>query len=99
MSEAKEPAWFNFSVRLLPEFARIRDALLIALRRKGIFGDRLWHDSPVVLNTFHDYLEDNCPNARLLAKSVINLPIKADYQERDVDYLFDFTEEAIRRLI
>ena len=99
INEAKEPAWFNFSVRLLPEIARIRDALMLALRRKGIFCDRLWHDSPVTMNIFKEYLEDDYPNARLLAKSVINLPIKADYQESDVDYLFDFTEEAIQRLI
>jgi len=99
INESKEPAWFNFSVRLLPEIAHIRDALLLALRRKGIFCDRLWHDSPVTINIFKEYLEDDYPNARLLTKSVINLPMKADYQERDVDYLFDFTEEAIRRLI
>lgn len=99
ISEAKEPAWFNFSARLLPEIAHIRDALLLTLRRKGIFCDRLWHDSPVTMNIFKEYLEDDYPNARLLAKSVINLPIKADYQKSDVDYLFDFMERSIRKLI
>jgi len=99
INEAKEPARFNFSVRLLPEIARIRDALLLALRRKGIFCDRLWHDSPVALNAFKDYLKGDYPNARLLAKSVINLPIKADYQERDVDYLFDSVEQIVQELI
>jgi len=99
INEAKEPAWFNFSVRLLPEIAHIRDALLLTLRRKGIFCDRLWHDSPVTLNAFNDYLKGDYPNARLLAKSVINLPIKADYQERDVDYLFDSVEQIVQELI
>jgi len=99
VDEGKEPSWFNFSVRLLPEIAHIRDALLIALRRKGIFCDRLWHDSPVVIDTFKEHLKGDYPSARLLARSVINLPIKANYQERDVDCLFDFIEKAIRRLI
>jgi len=99
VSVAKEPSWFNFSVRLLPEIAHIRDALLIALRRKGIFGDRLWHDSPVAINLFQDYLKDDCPNARLLARSVINLPIKADYRESDIDHLFDLIEQTIQELV
>ena len=99
VGEAMEPSWFNFSVRLLPEIAHIRDALLVALRRKGIFCDCLWHDSPVVIDTFREYLKGDYPNARLLAKSVINLPIKANYREGDVDYLFDCVEQTIRRLI
>ena len=98
-SQDKEPSWFNFSVRLLPEIAQVRDALLISLRRKGIFCDRLWHDSPVAINTFKEYLKGDCPNAKLLAKSVINMPIKANYQEGDVNYLFDIIEETIRGLI
>jgi len=98
-SQDKEPSWFNFSVRLLPEIAQVRDALLVSLRRKGIFCDRLWHDSPVAINIFKEYLKGDCPNAKYLARSVINMPIKANYQEGDVDYLFDIIEETIRGLI
>ena len=99
VSPAKEPSWFNFSVRLVPEIAHIRDNLLTTLRRKGIFCDHLWHDAPVAADAFKDYLTGEYPNARLLAKSVMNLPIKADYREGDVDFLFDYIERAIRRLI
>ena len=95
----KKPSWFNFSVRLLPEIAHIRDALLIGLRRQGVFGDRLWHDSPVAINMFQDYLQNDYPSARLLAKSVINLPIKADYRESDADYLFGVIERTIQKLV
>jgi len=96
---AEEPAWFNFSVRLRPEIVHIRDALLLALRRKGIFCDRLWHDAPVALGISKEHLTGEYPNAQLLAKSVINLPIKAAYQESDVDYLFDAIEQTIQGLI
>jgi dTDP-4-amino-4,6-dideoxygalactose transaminase len=99
VSADREPSWFNFSVRLLPEIAHVRDALLIALRRRGIFGDRLWHDSPVAINLFQDYLKDDCPNARLLAGSVLNLPIKAGYRESDIDRLFDLIEQTIQELV
>jgi len=99
VNPAKEPSWFNFSVRLTPEIAAVRNSLLVALRRKGIFCDHLWHDAPVATDAFKDYLQGDYPNARLLAKSVINLPIKAGYREADVDYLFGYIEGAIKKLI
>lgn len=95
----KEPSCFNFSVRLSPEIAHVRDEVLLSLRNRGIFCDRLWHDSPVMLATFQDYLDGEYPNAMLVARSVINMPVKDYYQERDVDYLFDSTEEVIGRLV
>lgn len=96
---ANEPSGFNFSVRLRPEIAHIRDSLLAALRRRGIFLDRLWHDAPVSLPFFRDYLKQDCRNAQLLAKSVINMPVKEGYQESDVNSLFDTLEGTIERLI
>ncbi|MBU2536707.1 MAG: DegT/DnrJ/EryC1/StrS family aminotransferase [Chloroflexi bacterium] len=96
---ANEPSGFNFSVRLRPEIAHIRDGLLTALRRQGIFMDRLWHDAPVSLPFFRDYFKHDCRNAQLLAKSVINMPVKEGYQESDVNALFDTLEGAIERLI
>ena len=96
---ASEPSGFNFSVRLRPEIAHIRVGLLSDLRRRGIFLDRLWHDSPVSLPFFRDYIKHDCPNAQLLARSVINLPVKDWYQESDVDFLFSALEAAIERLI
>ncbi|MBA7606082.1 GDP-perosamine synthase [subsurface metagenome] len=96
---ANEPSGFNFSFRLRPEIAHIRDGLLDALRRQGIFLDRLWHDAPVSLTFFQGYLKHDCRNAQFLAKSVINMPVKEGYQESDVNSLFDTLEGAIERLI
>ena len=95
----KEPSCFNFSVRLSPEIANFRDEVLLSLRGKGIFCDRLWHDSPVAIGTFKDYLDGEYPNSRLLARSVMNMPIKASYQEKDVHYLFNSIEEIISGLV
>ncbi len=96
---ASEPSGFNFSVRLRPEIAYIRDSLLFELRRRGIFLDRLWHDAPVSLPFFKQYLNRDCPNAQLLANSVINLPVGDGYRESDVDFLFSTLEATIERLV
>jgi hypothetical protein len=71
----------------------------MALRQRGIFLDRLWHDAPVSLPFFRDYLKRDCRNSQLLAKSVINMPVIEGYQESDVNSLFDALEGAIKRLI
>ena len=99
INTASEPSGFNFSLRLRPEIAHIRDGLLVALRRRGIFLDRLWHDAPVSLPFFRDYLKHDCSNAELLAKSVINMPVKECYQKSDINCLFDILEGEIERLI
>jgi len=96
---ASEPSGFNFSVRLRPEIAHIRDSLLFGLRRRGIFLDRLWHDAPVSLPFFQTYLKRDCPNAQLLASSVINLPVRDGYRESDVDFLLSILEATIEKLI
>jgi dTDP-4-amino-4,6-dideoxygalactose transaminase len=96
---ASEPSGFNFSVRLQPEVAHIRDGVLSDLRRRGIFLDRLWHDAPVSLPFFKAYLKRDCPNAQLLAKSVMNLPVGDGYRKSDVDFLFSTLEATIERLI
>ena len=57
---------FNFSLRVKEEGKR--DELLLALRRKGVFGDRLWYNAET----------EGCPNASLLAKTVINLPLHSE---------------------
>lgn len=95
---ASEPSGFNFSVRLRPEIAHIRDGVLSELRRQGIFLDRLWHDAPVSLPFFKEYLKRDCPNAQLLARSVLNLPVRDGYRESDVDFLFRTLETTIERL-
>jgi dTDP-4-amino-4,6-dideoxygalactose transaminase len=96
---ASEPSGFNFSVRLQPKIAHIRDSLLSDLRRRGIFLGRLWHDAPASLPFFKEYLKLDCPNAQLLAKSVINLPVEGRYRQSDVDFLFNTLETTIERLI
>ena len=94
------PSWFNFSVRLIPEISNIRDPLLLKLRKKGIFCDRVWYDSPVMLKEFEEYIDEGkYPNTTLLSKSIINLPIKSDYSKKDVNFLFDEIKKSIEGLI
>ena len=94
------PSWYNFSVRLTPDIANIRDSLLLKLRKKGIFCDRVWYDSPVMLKEFKEYIDPGkYPNATLLSKSIVNLPIKPDYSKEDVDFLFDEIKKSIESLI
>ncbi len=63
MPEGSVP--FNFSVRLKEDSSRRRDEILLALRRKGVFGDRLWYNADT----------SDLPNATLLSRTVINLPL------------------------
>ncbi|MBT4594648.1 hypothetical protein HOD08_02100, partial [bacterium] len=79
-----EPSYFRFNLRLKPELASKRDEVLLKLRRKGVFADRLWSNAPA----------KGFPNAELLAKSVINLPIKSTYSKKDVDKLFNIFYEC-----
>lgn len=89
------PSWFNFSVRLRPELSSVRDGVINKLRKKGIFCERSWYDSPVMLDEFNTYLKGKYPNAALLAKTVINLPIWHSYSKEDVDYIFNSIDEII----
>lgn len=93
-----EPSWFNFNVRLKPDLQQIRDQLLIELRKKNIFCNRSWYMLPVFLKEFQ-VSEDRCPNAKLLSRTIINLPFKPNYSKEDVDYLFDRIEETINKII
>lgn len=63
MPEGSQP--FNFSLRLKEDNEVKRDKILLKLRRKGVFGDRLWYNAET----------NDLPNASLLARTVINLPL------------------------
>ncbi len=56
---------YNFSVRLRDDNPKKRDEILLELRRKGVFGDRLWYNAAT----------HGRPNATLLSRTVINLPL------------------------
>jgi len=56
---------YNFSLRLRDDNPKKRDEILIKLRRKGVFGDRLWYNAAT----------QGLPNATLLSRTVINLPL------------------------
>ncbi|OIP80756.1 hypothetical protein COW94_02680 [Candidatus Peregrinibacteria bacterium CG22_combo_CG10-13_8_21_14_all_44_10] len=56
---------YNFSLRLRDNDPMRRDDILLRLRRKGVFGDRLWYNADT----------RGLPNATLLARTVINLPL------------------------
>ena len=81
------PSYYHFAVRLKPELAHIREKVALELRKKNIFIDRLWYKAPIVQEKYIKE-QKNCPNALLLTKTVINLPIYSWYTKRDVEYLF-----------
>lgn len=96
--KGNSPSWFNFNVRLKPDISNIRDQLLINLRKKGIFCDRVWYKPPVFLNIF-GHSPENYPNASLLANSIINLPLDSNYSKEDIDFLIDSMEDIINKLM
>lgn len=55
---------FNFSIRLLDDDPNKRDEILLKLRKQSVFGDRLWYNAA-----------GGMPNADLLSRTVINLPL------------------------
>lgn len=61
----KDSVPFNFSIRLKEDSAARRDEILLKLRRKGVFGDRLWYNADTSGHS----------NASLLARTVVNLPL------------------------
>lgn len=94
----EKPSYYYYNVRLKPEFANLRNKLLTKLRQKHIFLGRMWHDAPITDKKYKRFIK-NCPNALLLAKSVINLPIYAKYSVRDVEILFHEINQAMSYLI
>lgn len=93
-------SYYNFSIRLKPEFAESRDGVLLELRKKGIFCDRLWFDCPAVLPEFEGHAgPGGLPNAELLAKSVVNLPIRETYSRADAERLFSELEGAAGKVV
>lgn len=91
------PSYYHFVVRLVPELASVRDKVVLSLRKKNIFLARLWYDAPITQEKFKRY-KKICPNALLLAKTVINLPIYSNYSKKDIEYLFDQLDKVIREV-
>lgn len=92
-----KPSYYHFAVRLKPELTAIREKIVLELRKKNIFIDRLWYKAPIVQVKYKKE-QKNCPNALLLARTVINLPIYSFYRERDIKYLFRQLNGVINRL-
>lgn len=89
------PSYYHFVVRLVPELASVRDKVVLSLRKKNIFLARLWYDAPITQEKFKRY-KKICPNALLLARTVINLPIFSSYTSKDISYLFTEINKAIK---
>jgi len=93
----KLSSFYNFPVRLHPEICWMRDKLVFKLRQEKIFLGRLWYDAPVCKRKY-SFFRKKCPNALLLSKSIINLPIKAEYNRKDIGYLFKRINNNIQKL-
>jgi len=90
-------SYYFFNIRLKPEFAFLRDELGLALRQNNIFPGRIWYDAPVT-DKKYEFFQKKCPNALLLAKTFLNLPISAGYQKKDVKFLFKKIKEILLEL-
>lgn len=91
-------SYYQYALRLKPEYCYIRDKLGFNLRQKNIFIGRLWYDAPIVQDRYKKY-QKSCPNALQLAKAVINLPIHSCYRKEDVEYLFNQLNKTIKDLL
>ena len=80
---------FNFSIKLNEDFESIRDDLVLQLRKKQIFCDRLWYDAPATKKNQVSFS---------LAKGVINLPIKGNYTNDEVNILFEHLDKAFEKV-
>jgi dTDP-4-amino-4,6-dideoxygalactose transaminase len=92
------PSYYHFVIRLIPELASQREKIVLKLRKRNIFVDRLWYQAPIVKKKYQEY-QKKCPQALLLAKTVINLPIYSNYTKNDVHALFKRLDETIKDLI
>jgi len=89
------PSYYQFTLRLSPELASVRDEIVFGLRKKNIIVDRLWYEAPIVQKKY-ELFQKKCPQALILAKTVINLPIYSFYTRADVDYLFSQVKQVIK---
>lgn len=90
----KGSSLFNFSILVDP---KIRDQVLLTLRRYKIFCDRTWFNIPAKYGLFNLSI-DKFPNAYYLSNSIINLPIRSNYTKEDVEYLFMKIYDIIKKL-
>lgn len=77
------PSFYQFPVSLKKPYVKYRDQLGLFLRENNFFVDRLWFDAPITASRFKKF-QKTCPQALSLSKSVLNLPIKGDYQKEEV---------------
>lgn len=89
------PSFYQFAIRLHPKLASRRDKIVWGLRKKGVITDRLWYSAPICQPRFKKW-QKKCPNALLLAKTIINLPIRGSYNQADINDLFSKLKKTIR---
>ncbi|MBU2524849.1 DegT/DnrJ/EryC1/StrS family aminotransferase [Patescibacteria group bacterium] len=85
----------NYAVRLKPEYKALRDRMVADLRSEGIFVDRMWYNSPTGKD-YKKFIPQTLNNTKILAKTVINLPIRGDYSKQDVKYLFRAIDKILK---
>lgn len=89
------PSYFNLTLRLKDPYFLKRDAIVLDLRRKGIFVDRLWHNAAAVEPAYQKYLHGSCEVAQRLAHSVLNVPLRGDYTSEEIHRLVSHLNEAV----
>jgi len=91
-------SYYHFVIRLKPELKNMRERAVRELRKNDIFVDRLWYQAPITQAKYKSFVK-KCPQALLLAKTVINLPIYSNYTKSDVHELFQKLEQTIKDLM
>lgn len=92
-----ELSYYQFPVRLKPELSEFREQIVRELRKNNIFIDRLWYQAPIVQKKYRQFWK-NCPNALLLARTIVNLPISGSYSQEDVAFLFRRINKVIKKI-
>ena len=89
-------SYMNFSIVLKEDFNKFRDEIYKDLRKKNIFVDRMYFNAP--LKEYAKYCHGECKNAFYLASSIINLPIRSSYDEKDIKFLCESVNNCLEIL-
>ncbi|MDO8265055.1 MAG: DegT/DnrJ/EryC1/StrS family aminotransferase, partial [Candidatus Parcubacteria bacterium] len=101
VQESENNVFCYFSALVPEEFKNKRDKIVLELRKKNIFCNRIWH-TPIILNNearreYQINLE-NFPNSVEVAGRIINFPMQDYYKEEDIKNMINNIREVIAKI-